>query len=266
VGEWMPIQFFRNEGKRLRDVTAETRLPPLRGWWYSLAVGDFDKDGRPDLVAGNLGLNYTYTTSKDSVFGVYASNFSGSQTTDIVLSQKLNGIEYPFAGMSPLGRDIYTLGIRFPTYGSFANASIGEAFGETQLKQTLHYTVDTFASVYLHNEGGGKFSSHVLPNLAQMSPVRGIIAHDVDGDGNLDLILAGNLYDAEANTARADAGNGLWLKGDGKGHFGAVPPVESGFLAPRDVAGLILINMPPSKTVLVSNVGDSLQLFRIGKH
>ena len=39
VGEWMPIQFFRNEGATLRNVTQSTRLPPLRGWWYSLAVG-----------------------------------------------------------------------------------------------------------------------------------------------------------------------------------------------------------------------------------
>ena len=200
------------------------------------------------------------------MFGVYASNFSGGRTTDIVLTQKLNGTEFPIAGMSPLGRDIYTLGIRFPTYGSFANVSMGEAFGEASLKQALHYTADSFASVYLHNEGGGKFSSHVLPNLAQLSPMRGIIADDVDSDGHLDLIIAGNLYDGEANTARADAGNGLWLRGDGKGHFEAVSPMESGFLTPRDVAGLTLINTARGKAVLVSNVADSLQIFAIGKH
>ena len=59
AGEWMPIRFYHNDGGRLRDVTAPTSLPPMRGWWSSLAVGDFDRDGRPDLVAGNLGLNYT---------------------------------------------------------------------------------------------------------------------------------------------------------------------------------------------------------------
>lgn len=265
VGEWMPIKFFRNDGKRLRDVTAETHLPPLRGWWYSLAVGDFDKDGRPDLVAGNLGLNYTYTTSRDSVFGVYASNFTGNQTTDIVLTQKLNGIEYPFAGMSPLGADIYTLGVRFPTYGSFANVPVAQAFGSAELQRALHHEVDTFSSVYLHNDGGSRFDSRALPTLAQISPIKGILVEDVDGDGNPDLIVAGNLYDAEPNTTRADAGNGLLLTGDGKGRFMPVPPAQSGFLAPRDVAGLTLITTARGKAILVANVGDSLQVVGIRK-
>jgi hypothetical protein len=265
VGEWMPIQFYRNDGKRLRNVTASTRLPPLRGWWYSLAVGDFDKDGRPDLIAGNLGLNYTYTTSKESKFGVYAKSFTGNQTTDIVLTQEIDGTEYPFAGLSPLGREIYTLAVRFPTYGSFARASIPQLFGAAQLQQSVHYEADTFASIYLHNDGGGTFSSSTLPNLAQIAPIKAIVAHDVDGDGHLDLIVAGNLYDAEPNTPRADAGNGLWMRGNGKGHFTAVPPPESGFLAPLNVAGLAVINTPIGKALLVANTGDSLQAFSIRK-
>ena len=85
----------------------------------------------------------------------------------------------------------------------------------------------------------------------------------MDGDGNLDLIVAGNLDDTEPNTAPADAGNGLWLKGDGRGHFTPVPPVESGFLAPRDVTRLALIKTPAGNLVLVANSGDSLQAFTI---
>jgi hypothetical protein len=194
---------------------------------------------------------------------VYAGAFSGNQTTDIVLTQQIGGTEYPIAGLAPLGREIYTLGLKFPTYGSFAKASVSELFGPAPLQQALHYQTDTFASVYLRNNGDGSFSSAPLPNLAQTAPVKAIIAHDVDGDGHLDLIVAGNVYDAEPNTPRADAGNGLWLRGDGKGHFHPVPPGESGLLVPLNVAGLALINTPAGKILLVANTGDSLQTFSI---
>ena len=266
VGEWMPIEFYRNDGKRLRNVTQATGLPASRGWWYSLAAGDFDKDGRPDLVAGNLGLNYTYSTSKQSKFGVYAGDFTGNRATDIVLTQEVNGTEFPMAGMVPLGREVYPLALKFPTYGAFADASVQQALSTAQLQKAIHYQADTFASVYLHNNGRGTFSSSALPNLAQISPIKAILAHDVDGDGNLDLLVAGNLYDAEPNTPRADAGNGLWLRGDGKGHFAPVPSRESGFLAPLNVSALALLNGIAGKAVLIANTGDSLQALTIRKH
>jgi enediyne biosynthesis protein E4 len=263
AGEWMPLQFYHNDGTTLRNVTASVGLPPTRGWWYSLAVGDFNHDGRPDLIAGNLGLNFTYTTSPQSRFGVYAGNFTGDQTTDIVLTQEIGGTEYPFFGRAKLGPTIYPVALRFPSYATFSTASVAQLFGANSLQHALHYQTDTFASMYLQNNGNGTFTAVPLPNLAQISPIRGIVIDDVDGDGNLDLVVAGNLYDTEPNTTPADAGNGLWLKGDGRGHFTPVPAVASGFLATRDVTGLALIRTPAGKAVLVANSGDSLQAFTI---
>jgi hypothetical protein len=142
---------------------------------------------------------------------------------------------------------------------------MGQLFGEEALKQALHYQVDTFESLFLRNEGDGTFGASPLPTLAQIAPIKAIIPHDVDGDGRLDLIVGGNLYDAEPNTPRADAGNGLWLRGDGKGGFAPVSPRESGFLAPRNVSGLSLVATPAGRMVLVANTGDTLQAFTIRK-
>ena len=265
AGEWMPLQFFRNEGTRFRNVTASMGpgVAATRGWWFSLATGDFNHDGHPDLVVGNVGLNFAYTTSPQHRFGVYAADFTGNRSTDIVLTQEIGGIEYPFFGRAKLGPSIYPLALRVRSYATFSVASMNELFGAAPLQRALHYQTDTFASLYLQNNGDGTFTSVALPQPAQISPIRGIIADDVDGDGNLDLIVAGNLDDTEPNTPPADAGNGLWLKGDGRGHFAPVPPVASGFLVPRDVTGLALIRTPAGKAVLVANHGDSLQAFTL---
>jgi hypothetical protein len=182
-----------------------------------------------------------------------------------VLTQKLDGTEYPLAGLAPLGREIYSLGLRFPTYGAFAQASIDRLFTPSQLRQALRYEADTFASAVLRNEGGGRFALSALPNLAQISPIKTIDVRDLDADGHLDLLIAGNLYDAEPNTPRADAGNGLWLRGNGRGQFTPVSPIHSGFLAPLNVSKLALVDTPTGKVVVVANTGDSLQAFAVRK-
>src|SRR5439155_1366836 len=185
AGEWMPLQFFHNDGTRLRNVTASMGLPPLRGWWYSLATGDFNHDGHPDLVAGNVGLNFSYTTSPHSRFGMYAADFTGSQTTDIVLTQEIGGTEYPLFGRAKLGPSIYPAALRFPSYAGFATASVAQLLGAGPLQHALHSQTYTFASDYLQNNGDGTFTAVPLPNLGQISPIRGINAPDRAGGGHL---------------------------------------------------------------------------------
>ena len=45
-----------------------------------------------------------------------------------------------------------------------------------------------------------------------MSNINAIEAIDIDADGFLDLILAGNMFDSEVETPRSDASYGLLLK------------------------------------------------------
>jgi hypothetical protein len=265
AGEWMPIEFWHNDGNRLRNVTASMGLPGTRGWWYSLAVADFNHDGHPDIVAGNLGLNATYVTSPASRFGIYGGDLSGNRSADIILTTESGGSEYPLFGLARFGPVLYQLALRFPSYEAFSHATIAQMFGAEQLHHAVHYQTDTFASLYLQNHGDGTFTATPLPNLAQIAPLRGIIPVDVDGDGNLDLVVAGNEWEMEPNTPRLDAGNGLWLRGDGRGHFTPVSPEESGFLAPGHVTGLGLVKTPAGNAVFVVNNGDSLQAYTILK-
>jgi len=263
VGEWMPIQFFENRGDHLYEVSQSMSLPPNRGWWYSLEKGDFNGDGSPDLIAGNLGLNFTYTTSEEKQFGVFASDFNRDRTSDIVLSIKEEDSYYPFFGKAKFDREMQFAKKQFPTFQSFAEASLSEIFGTKNMERALHYTVDTFASVYLQRNAKEGFVLNELPEEAQLSAIMGLVIEDIDKDGHTDVILAGNMYHTEPETPRNDAGNGLWMRGDGKGGFEPLSPFKSGLYASGNVKDVSLINTPKGKAIIFANNSDSLQIFQI---
>jgi enediyne biosynthesis protein E4 len=263
AGEWSPVTFYMNIEGQLQNITENAVSVPQTGWWYSLAAGDFNNNGYTDIVAGNLGLNHSFTTSPDSPFGVYAADFTENRNTEIIFTKSVDGVEYPYFGLAKLGRAINEISIRYPRFEDFADVSVQQIFGPQRLNNAIRYKADTFASTYYLNNGDGTFSTHELPALAQISPIKSIIVHDVDGDGNEDLIITGNIYQTDPAIARVDAGNGLWLRGDGNGNFIPVSPFESGLLAPGDVKNISLIRNINGLGLVIANNSDSLQVYSI---
>jgi len=63
---------------------------------------------------------------------------------------------------------------------------------------------------------------------AQVAPALALHAMDVNSDGNLDIIAAGNLLKMGARFGRATGNFGTVLLGNGHGNFTAMSPRESG--------------------------------------
>lgn len=263
AGEWMPVQFYENTGSTLRDITDILSLPSGNGWWYSIAAGDVTGNGYPDIVAGNLGLNHSYTTSPESRFGMVAADFTGNRDTEIILTQQIEGNTYPFHGLAYYGREMEMIAANFPSFESFSTADMRRIFGVSKLNEALNLHSDTFASMMFENHGDGTFSVRPLPNEAQVSPVKSIIIHDVDGNGISEIIIAGNIYHTEPNIARADAGNGLLLKSNGDGTLTPIPVLKSGLIIPGDLRTLTLINTPDGFALVAGNNNGNVQYFRI---
>ena len=74
----------------------------------------------------------------------------------------------------------------------------------------------------------------------------GVVPADFDGDGILDLAVAGNLYPLDPSVPRLDGGAGLFLKGDGEGGFHPVSPRESGLWLRGAVRRLELLRVGPA--------------------
>ena len=246
VGEWMPISIFKNTNGTLTKLENDTTLNESGGWWFSITEGDVNMDGRMDYIIGNLGQNYKYKAKPGNPFRLYSKDFDNNGTLDIVLSYYENDTLYPLRGRSCSSQQIPSIKKKFKNYNDFGLASLEDVYDQNSLNNSELYEARTFASSILLNTKTG-FKLTPLPNYAQISAVFGIIYDDFDKDGSYDIVLAGNLYNAEIETPRSDAGQGLFLKGDGKGEFTSVRGYDSGLFIPGDIKKLKPIQLGGSK-------------------
>ena len=262
VGEWMTIRMLINNDKTFEDITEKSGLSQETGWWNCVIAADFDHDGDIDLAAGNLGLNYRYKASKKYPFEIYAKDFDNNGSMDLVLGYYYNDTLFTVYGRDRSSNQTSFLKKKFLTYSSFAKASLTDVYGADNLKGSLNYKATNFASCYFENKGDGTFKVHPLPNLAQISSVNGIVADDIDGDGNLDLVIAGNMYGSEVETVRNDASIGLYLEGDGKGNFAHVPFRESGLSINGEVRAIDMIQFGKNnkRGIIVGKNNSFIQL------
>ncbi len=264
VGEWMGIHVLQNNRGVFEDISAKVGLGDTRGWWFSIAQGDFDDDNDMDYIIGNLGLNYKYKANDTETFDIYFKDFDGNQKKDIVLSYYNEGEKYPLRGRECSSQQIPAIKAKYKDYESFSLATLEDVYTKSELEESLHYQVKSFSSIYIENTEEG-FKTHKLPNLAQLSCVNDIMVDDYNGDGNLDAIIAGNLYASEVETPRNDASNGLLLLGDGRGEFEPMRGYASGLHMPGDVKDLAKIIVSGKQHILAAKNSNFLQLVEFEK-
>src|SRR5439155_11398669 len=226
--EWGPVRVFRNEGGKLKEMTEQWGLSRYTGWWNGVTTGDLDGDGRLDIIASNWGLNSKYRTSREHPRKIYYGDMDGNGTVDVIEAYYDAGMktEVPERRWRAAGTALPFLKEKFSTYEAYGKASLKEIYAD-KLKQMKVVEANTLESMVFLNRGD-HFEARALPMEAQLAPAFAVCVGDFDGDGKEDVFLSQNFFSVEPDTSRYDAGRGLWLKGDGEGHFRAVPGQESG--------------------------------------
>jgi hypothetical protein len=267
VGEWMPVRFLLNSGQFLNDVTEDTGIGHLKGWWNSLAGGDFDNDGDIDYLAGNHGLNSFYKASEEEPLTAYASDFDNNGRTDLIMGGYFEDIDegrkvFPLHFRNDINKQIDLMKKRFPSFKDYSEATLDSIFSKEELKNAMTFSVNFFKSVYIENLGNDRFHMKPLPLEAQFAPVYGFLPGDFNDDQFLDVLLVGNFFGNNPFWGRIDALNGLLLTGLGNGDFQAMDYTKTGFLVEGDARAIVELPLSTGKNlILVTQNQDSLKTF-----
>lgn len=103
---------------------------------------------------------------------------------------------------------------------------------------------------------------HTLPPEAQFAPVNAIITEDINNDGFKDVLLAGNEYNYDAMTGKADASYGCILINDHKAGFKPVNIVESGFILDGEIKDFKKVRTYKNQIIVAVANNDSLKVFK----
>ena len=262
VGEWMPITVFHNEGGgRLKRIPIRG-LEQSEGWWNRIVAADFNGDGRVDFVVGNLGLNSRLQATAREPVTMYVKDFDGDGAAEQIISVYNQGHSYPLAQRDELLKTLPSLKTRFPTFKDYAKKTVTDIFTPQELSGAVFKKASTFATTLVLNNGDGSFKLVPLHNEAQLAPVYGILAADLNHDGRTDLLLAGNFDGFRPEIGRMAASYGLMLRGDGKGRFTPIRPSESGFFVPGQARDIARVRTAHGDMFVVARNNDRPLIFR----
>lgn len=262
VGEYMPIKVFINEAGRFTDNTESAGLGLTHGWWNRILASDLDKDGDIDFVVANHGLNSRFKASSQKPISMYVNDFDKNGAIEQIICTFNGDKSYPMVLRHDLMTQIPALKKKYLKYEDYKDQTIQHIFTQEEWVGTIKLEAYELGTGVLMNDGNGIFIFKRLPIEAQFSSMYAIAVSDFDSDGNVDVLLGGNLYRVKPEAGRYDGSYGVFLKGDGSGGFKSVTPQKSGLSIQGEVRDFTMIKSAGTNFLMVARNNDAVLFYK----
>lgn len=264
--EWGGIEYFHNSGgggfenwsERSGFASAGT------GWWTALASADFNRDGRPDFVAGNVGLNTPYGADAAHPALLFAGDFGNDGNLSLLEGHFEGERLFPRRSRRDLGAALPEILRRFQRNDRYARAELAEIVGEEKLAAANQFAVTELRSGVFMSRSDGTHQFEPLPRIVQIAPLQSVVVDDFDHDGFADILAVQNSAAPIPSVGAFDGGLSQFLCGDGEGRFTAVPPEKSGLIVRGFAADVEVLDLERDgwTDVIVTRFDESTQVFR----
>lgn len=264
--EWNSILVLINKQGKFVDETSQWGLDNYRGLWSGISTGDFNNDGKMDLVAANVGKNNSYyqlltQSGKDIKLFYYPREKGGYSIIESYYSNDLNGW-VPTRRLPELAKEFAVLRSKMKSHRQYSGLTIEEILS-VGLDNFNYVSANTFSTSLFLNTGN-TFKQVSLPIETQFSRAQGVNILDFNSDGNEDILITQNFFDSIVETPRNDAGRGLMLMGNGAGEFSVIPGYDSGLkvYGEQRAAGISDFNLDGKVDIVITQNGSATKLYK----
>lgn len=207
-----------------------------------------------------------HKTSKENPVKMWVNDFDNNGTIEQITTNHKQGKDYPIHMKKELTAQLVSLKKQNLKASEYARKSIDELFSASIFENSIMKQSTISESIIAINQGDWNFTVKKLPSRVQLSCVCGIVCSDINNDGNLDLIMAGNNFEFKPQYSRLDANYGSVLLGDGNLGFTWQDYNTSGFVVKNEVKHLKKIKDNKGKTYLIVAINnESPKLFLINE-
>ncbi|MBK1879749.1 VCBS repeat-containing protein [Pelagicoccus mobilis] len=226
--EWGAPLYISDTGESYELIEEMFDSSVHSGWWSEISVADFDGDGLLDVFAGNLGLNSEYEAVAEAPIRLWYSDRADGEVKLIETSLDSDNREWSREVRWRLQQSFPAEVNRFRSYEAFAKQDFQSLFPEIRSKRYEYKEIQELRSGVFWQGADGRFTFEPLPSFAQSGKVRGVLSHDLDGDGATDLLLSLEQPSPEPWAKRFEKGHlALFLNAGGR-VFRTVLAKESG--------------------------------------
>ena len=188
---------------------------------------------------------------------MWVNDFDNDGTIEQIITQNYNGGDYPLHQKKELTSQILALKKQNIKASAYAKKTITELFSPEVIANTIIRKSSISESLIAVNEGDGKFTIKILPPQVQFSCICDIQCLDVNNDGLLDLIMAGNNFEFKPQFSRLDANYGNVLLNDGALNFNWQNYNTSGFFIKDEVKQLEVFQDKSGNSFVISAINNS---------